>query len=59
MHTSSSSTLVKNTLILLPLLGLTSVFRLLTVYIANQNKLVFAVLFAICNSLQVQMNTMF
>ena len=53
MHSSSSSTLVKGTTILLPLLGLTSVFRLLTVYVANQNMLVFAVLFAISNSLQV------
>jgi len=56
MHTSSSSTLVKNTLILLPLLGLNSVYRLLTVNVTNENMFVFALLFAIFNSLQVQIS---
>jgi len=48
---SSSSTTVKASIILLPLLGLTWVLGLFAV---NRNTLVFAWLFTIFNSLQVQ-----
>ena len=52
LHTfSSSSTIVKASVILLPLLGMTWVLGLFAV---NQNTLVFAWLFAIFNSLQVK-----
>ena len=56
MHTSFSSTLVKKTLILLPLLGLNSVYRLLTAYVTYENFFVFTLLFAIFGSIQVQIN---
>jgi len=51
LHIFSSSTTVKASVILLPLLGLTWVLGLFAV---NRNTLVFAWLFTIFNSLQVQ-----